>query len=160
MSHTLSPVDPTLIALEQTRLIRAPRLEVYRAWTDPEIVKKWFGPPNRFVSHADFDPRVGGTYRIEMSLRPDPAKPEAPAAIPVTVTGTYTQVVPNELLQFTWIAGWSQDEESLVTVTLRDVDGGTEILLRHDKFLSEPSRDAHHNGWAEGLNNFARVLEN
>jgi uncharacterized protein YndB with AHSA1/START domain len=148
------------IMLTQSRVIRAPRASVYQAWANPEVLKQWFGPAAMFLAAVSLDVRVGGTYRIEMQMKPD-APPEARANMSqqALVTGTYTQIVPNELLQFTWEASWSPSERSLVTISLRDITGGTELTLRQEKFDSEQSRDAHKQGWSRALDNLTAALE-
>lgn len=149
------------ILLTQTRLIRAPRAKVYEAWTNPEIMEQWFGSPTMICSSVLLDLRVGGSYRIE-AVRKEASTISAEEICDGrpfnAVVGTYTKIVPNELLQFTWTAAWAPEEQSLVTVSLKDAHGGTEITLRHEKFLSEPSRDAHNNGWAIGLDRMEKLL--
>ena len=144
------------IFLEESRVIRAPRARVYEAWTKPEILKTWFGPPNRDTTGVDLDVREDGSYRIDMHV-----KPEFAATVPhslATVSGAYTKVIPNELLQFTWEPTWSPGELSLVTITFEDVRGGTQINLRHERFTNEQSRDGHNNGWAGALDKLATVV--
>lgn len=135
------------IFLEQIRVIRAPRAQVYAAWTTPEILKQWFGPANFTCPAATLDVREGGSYRIDVKPTPD-----APAAAQQhgahSVHGAYTKVVPNQLLQFTWDPEWNPGELSLVTVTFEDVRGGTQINIRHERFATEQSRDGHNNGWS------------
>jgi uncharacterized protein YndB with AHSA1/START domain len=148
---------PTFM-LTQTRVIRAPRARVYEAWTNPEIIKQWFGPVGMHCTRASSDARVGGAYLMEAK-----PTPEAIAANPAcadrggAATGIYTKVVPNELLQFTWNASWSPSELSLVTISLKDVDGGTEITLLLENFASEQSRDGHNQGWASVLDKLAAL---
>ena len=87
--------------------------------------------------------------------------PEFAATVPIslaTVSGAYTKVIPNELLQFTWEPTWSPGELSLVTITFEDVRGGTQINLRHERFANEQSRDGHKNGWAGALDKLATVV--
>jgi len=148
------------VMLTQSRVIRAPRARVYQAWADPNFLKQWFGPAAMFLAAVSLDVRVGGTYRIEMQMKPD-APPQARANMSqeAVVTGTYTQIVPDELLQFTWEASWSPDERSLVTISLRDITDGTELTLRQEKFDSEQSRDAHNQGWTRALDNLTATIE-
>jgi uncharacterized protein YndB with AHSA1/START domain len=156
----MSTLEANPPVIEQCRIIHATRAEVYRAWIDPEIVKKWFGPPNMLVSCANFDTRIGGAYRIELSPRTEPSNSEVTAdQPPLEVSGVYTKVVPDELLQFTWLAPWAPGEESLVTITFRDTPDGTEISVRHDQLLSDASRDGHSNGWAAALDKIAAIYE-
>ena len=133
------------IMLEQSRIIRAPRARVYEAWTTPESLMRWFGPANMHCPKAILDVRVGGNYRIEVV--PNAAAAPGEACGVSAAVGHYTQVVPNELLQFTWSPDWNLGEESLVTVSFMDARGGTQITIRHERFASEQSRDGHNKGW-------------
>jgi uncharacterized protein YndB with AHSA1/START domain len=156
------PQTEAAIKLIQTRILRAPRPRVYEAWTNPEAVQRWFGPGNRNVSSATLDVREGGKYRIEMrgtlescmSQRPNQDRSHLTAA-----GGTYTRVVPNELLQFTWTGDWNPSETTLVTVSLKDFRGDTEITLQHERFVTEDSRDRHQHGWGASLDKLAELLE-
>lgn len=156
-----APSVPTFM-LSQTRVIRAPRDRVYEAWTNPEMMKQWFGPAGRHCPSAALDVRVGGAYRI--AVVPDVLPPVTAGGSEcetqqTAAIGHYTKVVPNELLQFTWAADWNPGEESLVTVSLKDVDGGTEITILHENFNKEASRDGHNNGWAGCLDKLVSALE-
>jgi uncharacterized protein YndB with AHSA1/START domain len=158
-----APTTVPTFMLNQTRVIRAPRQRVYEAWTNPAILKQWFGRPGRYSPHTEVDLRVGGAYRIDMAR--DETAEAAPASgecapQKVAAIGEYTKIVPNELLQFTWAADWSPTEQSLVTVSLKDVAGGTEITILHENFATEASRDAHNQGWAGCLDNLKAKLEN
>ncbi|MDP9052535.1 MAG: SRPBCC domain-containing protein [Acidobacteriota bacterium] len=150
---------PTFM-LTQTRVIRAPRARVYEAWTTPEILQKWFGPEGRHSPSASMDVRVGGAYRIEFAMDNQPPAAEGEGCKPNTAAfGEYTKIVPNELLQFTWASNWQPEEQSLVTISLKDVDGGSEITILHENFNTEASRDGHNLGWAGSLVKLAAMLE-
>jgi uncharacterized protein YndB with AHSA1/START domain len=151
----------TALSLTQTRVIYAPRALVYQAWTDPEIMKTWMGPANMHCPNATLDVREGGAYRIEMRGTLDPATAERPSEATTNHTATsghFTRIVPNELLQFTWNPEWNPGEESLVTVSLKDVPNGTEITLLHERLSTIASRDGHNHGWAGSLDNLAAAL--
>jgi uncharacterized protein YndB with AHSA1/START domain len=161
---TLESAAPETAALllEQTRIIRASRSRVYEAWTNPEVMQQWFGPVNMACPSAVLDVRTGGSYRIEMRGTLDPAQAQRPNESSAHVTaavGTYTKVIPNELLQFTWTPEWNPGEQSLVTVSLKDAPGGTEITLRHENLLTESSRDGHTHGWSGCLVKLNQLLE-
>ena len=157
-----APTSTETFKLQQTRIIRAPRKLVYEAWTNPEIMKEWFGPAGMFCPNAQADVRVGGDYRIDVHPTPEAAKSltvEESMARQATASGTYTKIVPNELLQFTWLPSWNPSEQSLVTVSLKDLDGGTEVTILHEGFTSEGSREGHGKGWAGCLDKLATTLE-
>jgi uncharacterized protein YndB with AHSA1/START domain len=146
--------------LEMTRVIRADRTRVYEAWTRPEVLKEWFGSATMPVKDARFDVRDGGEYMIECFGKPCDAKAEEVGKDKIAVLhGQYRKVVPNELLQFTWSRDRDPSEVSLVTVSLRDVEGGTEIKLRHEQFATEASRDNHQYGWNDALPKLAKLVE-
>jgi len=152
--------ETSSLSLTQTRFIRASRARVYEAWTNPEIMRQWFGSPTMQCASAQLDVRVGGDYSIKMALRPG-ADPAATGGHTTSeVHGHYVRVVPGELLQFTWIPAWNPAEESLVTVTLKDAPGGIELIALHERFLSEASRDGHNAGWTSGLDRMQQLLAN
>ena len=151
---------PTFM-LSQTRVIRANRSRVYEAWTNPEVLKQWFCPTDKYCHDAALDTRVGGVYQIEMRPMSDAAtsaETSECATRQSIASGNYTKVVPNELIQFTWTTCWSPDEKSLVTLTFKDVEGGTELTLLHENFNTEESRDGHNMGWASILDKMQIVL--
>ncbi len=140
------------MTIQVTRIIRAKRERVYAAWTSPATITTWFGPANRVTTAVRVDLRIGGEYFFEMTnedLTPKVA----------SVSGVYTEIVPNERLRFTWIPTWSAPEETLVTVSLKDVPDGTEVTILHERFLSAESRNGHQQGWTAAMDKFARVLE-
>ena len=154
-----APAATQNLQLTQTLTIRSPRAKVYEAWTDPQIMSMWFGSSTMQCTSSSLDPRVGGTYRLELARKPEVAAADASCQghVSSVATGRYTQVVPNELLQFTWSPDFNPGEESLVTVSLKDAPGGTEVTLRHEKFSSEASRNAHQNGWTIGLDRLEKL---
>lgn len=163
------------LKLEMTRVIKASRQRVFDAWTRPEFIRQWFGPEVKKCTLAETDPRVGGAYTLE--LRGEPCEGESvesgdsvdsgdsiKGGIDMSRTsrasGRYIKVDPFDLLQFTWKGDWEPDgPETLVTVALRDVEGGTEIKLTHERFATDASRDAHQHGWAESMDKLVRFLE-
>ena len=144
------------LKLEIRRVIRASRQRVFEAWTRSEEIRKWLGPGMISVSDVQMDARLNGGYRIEMKGSVD-GNPEL-SERRVPVEGVYTEVKPNELIQFTWKPGWHPGEESLVTVRLRDVEGGTELLLTHERFADEQSREGHAKGWNDTLAKLEREV--
>ena len=126
--------------------------KVWRAWTDPEAVKRWWGPGgNEPVSLAQLDVRVGGRFRIVFG-GPDGNAHEC--------AGVYREVVPNRKLVFTWTWPRSTPErESLVTITFRAAGGGTELEFRHEQHFDETVRDNHKQGWSESFVKLERFLK-
>jgi uncharacterized protein YndB with AHSA1/START domain len=125
--------------------------KVWRAWTDPEALKRWFGPGGvQPVSVADVDVRVGGRFRIVFG---------GPKGDEHEVTGVYKEVMPNRKLVFTWI--WPRttpERESLVTIVFKAAGGGTELDFRHEQHHDEAVRDGHLRGWTETFLKLERAV--
>ncbi|OGL22969.1 MAG: hypothetical protein A3G97_09945 [Candidatus Rokubacteria bacterium RIFCSPLOWO2_12_FULL_69_21] len=137
--------------LQLTRTFAAPREKVFRAWTDPEEVKKWFHPPGYETPSAEIDLRVGGKYRLGMRKLPDGEV--------FYLSGSYREVRRPERLVYTW--QWEAEPElgdTLVTVQFHDRGGSTEVVLTHELFPTEKARQEHERGWSGGLDNLAKIL--
>ena len=129
-------------SLTLTRSYAVPPAKVWRAWTDPQALKRWWGPGGEdAVSLVELDVRAGGRFRIVFG-GPDGKAHE--------VQGVYREVVPNGKLVFTWTWPNSTPErESLVTIVLRAAGDGTECVFTHEQFFDEAARDGHRRGWTE-----------
>ena len=116
--------------------------KVWRAWTEPEALRGWFGPGGpQAVSVADVDLRVGGRFRLVFG---GPQGDEHEAA------GVYREVVPHSRLVFSW--HWPRttpERVSQVTILLRAEGGGTDMEFRHEQFFDQAARDGHRRGWSE-----------
>ncbi len=137
--------------LQLTRTFAAPREKVFRAWTDPQEVKRWFHPPGYETPSAEIDLRVGGKYRLGMRKLPDGEV--------FYLSGTYREVRRPERLVYTW--QWEAEPElgdTLVTVEFHDRGGSTEIVLTHELFPTEKARQEHEQGWGGGLDNLGKIL--
>lgn len=132
------------IALNLRRTFKAPRERVFRAWTDPEMLAKWWGPETRSCPFAELDPRPGGRWRTCMR---DQDGDEA------WVQGVYREVDPPARLVFTW--AWEDKgvpgHETLVTIDFLDRDGATEMIFTHEGFETEDGRNLHNEGWTSSL---------
>ena len=125
--------------------------KVWRAWTDPQAVKRWWGPtPGEPVSLAELDVRVGGRFRIVFG-GPDGKLHEC--------AGTYQEVVPNRKLVFTWSWPNSTPERvSVVTIVFKDLNGKTELVFKHEQLFDEAARDGHKRGWTGTLDKLDEFL--
>ena len=125
--------------------------KVWRAWTDPEALKKWWGPaPGEPVSLAELDVRVGGRFRIVFG-GPDGKLHEC--------AGIYKEVVPNKKLVFTWSWPNSTPERvSVVTIVFQAVGKGTELVFKHEQLFDEAARDGHKRGWTGTLDKLEHYL--
>jgi uncharacterized protein YndB with AHSA1/START domain len=142
--------EKPFLALDRTYPV-APE-KVWRAWTDPEAVKRWWGPtPGEPVSVAELDVRVGGRFRIVFG-GPDGKAHEC--------AGVYREVVPNRKLVFTWCWPNSTPERvSVVTISFLASGKGTELSFRHAQLFDEKARDDHKRGWTGLLEKLDQYLQ-
>ena len=143
---TLPADDQILI----TREFNAPRHLVYRAWTTPELVRRWWAGKRGEVTLAEIDLRVGGKWRYVMT---------AHGEFEVGFHGEYRQLVGNELIVSTEVYEAAPEAEALNTLTLTERDGRTTmtILVEHQ---SKAYRDMHlESGMEGGMNEALDALE-
>jgi uncharacterized protein YndB with AHSA1/START domain len=113
--------------------------KVWRAWTDPQALSRWFGPGEAdSVTLAEIDLRVGGRYRVVFHT-PDGERHD--------VSGVYEEVVPERRLVFSWAWKSTPERVSRVAIELRPDAGGTELHFVHDRFFDAQARDNHERGW-------------
>jgi len=135
-----------------TRWFDAPRELVFECWTQPEHLQHWQGAPRGWtVTAYESDIRPGGFFRIRMSSE---------VGIDRWLEGGYREMVKPERLVFThaWLDGNRKGKETLVTITLAERDGKTELRLRQTGFASVESRDGHKYGWNSALDGLADYL--
>ncbi|HTT40460.1 MAG TPA: SRPBCC domain-containing protein [Burkholderiales bacterium] len=140
--------EPTLTLI---RTFKAPREQVFNAFTKREALQSWFGPEGYTVPRASIDVRTGGRYRIEMH------SPEGTVHI---LTGDYREVRPPERLVFTWawLDGAGVGPQTLVTLTFAAKGENTELTMEHSGFATAEARDAHNRGWSSSLDCLAGML--
>ena len=139
--------------LHLRRVFAAPREKVFEAWTAPEALTRWWGPPGYATPTASVDLRPGGAYRLAMRKLPDGEL--------FYLSGTYREVRHPEKLVYTW--HWEAEPElgeTLVTVEFRDLAGSTEVVVTHELFPSDKARGDHDKGWNGCLDRLADALAN
>ena len=134
------------------RILAAPRDLVFRVWTDPRHLTRWWGPKGFEPIGAEQDLREGGTYRFGM---------KSAEGNEVWSTGVYKEIVPNEkiVMTFRWENGaWGVD--NLITVTFLELASGRTMMRFHQApFATVEARDAHTGGWTSLLDKFTAYLE-
>jgi uncharacterized protein YndB with AHSA1/START domain len=129
-----------------TRLIDAPREKLYRAWTEPELMKQWFCPRPWTTPVIEVDVRTGGANYILM---------RGPDGTEMPNRGVYLEVVKNERLVFTdaYTSAWVPSAKPFMTaiITFEDEGGKTRYTARARHWNKE-DRDTHekmgfHEGW-------------
>ena len=124
---TLPSDDQILI----TREFDAPKHLVYRAWTTPELVRRWWNAKRGEVTVAEIDLRVGGTWRYVM-VTDD--------GFEVAFHGEYREIVPNERIVSTEAYEGVPDADAnatLNTLTLTEEDGRTTLTV----LVQAPSKE-------------------
>ncbi|MGH9972101.1 MAG: SRPBCC family protein [Pyrinomonadaceae bacterium] len=141
-----------------TRIIDAPREKVFKAWTDPTLLKQWFAPLPWTTPKAETDVRPGGSSLIVM---------RGPGGNEFPCPGVYLEVVKNERLVFTdaYIKAWEPSEKPFMTVTMTFEDmGGKTKYTAHASHWTVADREAHeqmgfHQGWAQCAEQLAALVE-
>jgi uncharacterized protein YndB with AHSA1/START domain len=142
-----------------TRLIDAPREKVWKAWTNPELLKKWFAPLPWTTPAAQLDVRPGGASVITMR---SPEGKEFPNA------GVYLEVVENERLVFTdaYTKAWEPSAKPFMTVFLTFEDEGKKTrYTARVLHWTAADREAHekmgfHAGWGKCADQLTELVTN
>jgi uncharacterized protein YndB with AHSA1/START domain len=139
-TNTAKVTLPSDTQIMITREFEAPRHLVYRAYTTPELIKRWWSGERGEVISAEVDLRPGGTWRYVMV---------ANGGFEVGFHGEYQEIVPNERIVATEVFEGMPDAHALTTTTFTETDGRTTLttLVQHS---SQEHRDAHINSGMEG----------
>lgn len=145
----MNPDDTQTETLRITRVFDAPQLEVFRAWTEPEELKKWWRVGVGWTTPlVEVDLRVGG--RFALGTKP-------PGKELHVVRGEYREVgAPNRLV-YTWRVEGRGEEENLVTVEFRPQGEKTEVLIAH-RLLTRESAAESGTGWESVLKSLQELL--
>jgi len=139
----------TELSLETSRVIAASRETLFDAWLDPDMLAKFMTPgPNMSVPEATSEAREGGRFKVVMRAGDQDLPHE----------GTYKTIDRPNRLAFTWESPFSTEEDSTVTIDFAEVDGGTEVTLKHVRFPSEEIRNNHEGGWNSILTALAEAV--
>lgn len=148
--------DITQTSLSISRRFAASSEKVFKAWTDPALLTRWFGPHGVTTTDADVDLRVGGKYHFTMQ------EPDGKIHHP---NGEYRVIDPPKKLVFTWVLdgqGCSGSDgnytETLVTIELEDVDGSCHLTLTHEFLPGDESKAAHDMGWNGSLERLMELV--
>jgi uncharacterized protein YndB with AHSA1/START domain len=134
-----------------TRMFDAPRELVFRCWTDPTHLVRWWGPKGSTALFVSVDLTEGGAWRTCIS---DPADGRE-----LWSSGVYLEIVPPERLVFSFAwEGAAEPEDTLVTITFAERDGKTEMTFHQSGFDTVESRDGHIEGWQECFDDLIRHL--
>jgi uncharacterized protein YndB with AHSA1/START domain len=151
-----SPGDSLTAERELTvsRVIDARRPLVFKAWTEPEQIARWWGPKGFTTVEYQMDVRPGGLYWLVM---------RSPEGTDHRKRGMYREIVAPERIVFTF--AWEDADgrlgpELLVTVTLDELGSKTRLTLHQGTFGSVEWRDSHVLGWTSCLERFGDYMAN
>src|SRR5262245_41575978 len=139
------------LMLEMELVLPARPRDVFAALTRAGELVNWFGPEGFRISGADFEPRVGARYRIEMQ------PPEGEAFF---LTGEFQEVDdPNQLVYtFAYEGPDPDDVENVVTLSLVQRDESTELAFTQGPFKTEARRALHRDGWTDSFAKLERHI--
>ena len=161
--------DPGVGSAQQRELVvarvfDAPRELVFRAWTEPERLKRWWGPKGFAMPFCEIDPRPGGVFLRCM---------RSPEGRDFWVTGVFREVVVPERLVLTdafadaegnvvpaarYGLGPEWPLERLITVTFEENGSSTRVTVRHAAIPPGAGYDLNRRGWVGGLESLAEYL--
>ena len=140
------------------------RDNVYQAWSNPEVLGKWFGPASHNCKVEQFDFKEGGDYQLRL-IPLDREQEDTDCAGETgqdsVCAGKFVQIIPGEkiVMTFTWTENGGDIGETLLTIELFDADSGTDVLLTHERLPDEAMRDAHAEGWSSTLECLEEYLQ-
>jgi uncharacterized protein YndB with AHSA1/START domain len=144
-----------IAAFRLQRTFNAPPEDVFDAWTNPEVLQRWWAAQPSWTSPGcDVDLRVGGRYAMRM-------RDDKTGELHV-VGGEYREVVRPHKLVYTWCWQGSDGPHpghvSLVTIEFRADGDATTVVLEHSGLASQESREGHGAGWRATFDNLARRI--
>ena len=129
------------------KVIKASPEQVFEAFTNPEIMTKWFYGDEGWTADVSNTLEVGGKYTLTM---------HATNGKDYVHVGEYKVIAPPEKLVFTWNSDFAQN--TVVTVNFRRVADGTEISLEHEFLPTDEACKSHTKGWTVCLNNLEKLF--
>jgi uncharacterized protein YndB with AHSA1/START domain len=135
-----------------TRIFDAPCRFVFKMWTEPEHLVRWWGPRGFTTISGRTDVHPGGVWSRSM---------RAPDGSVIRKHGVYREIVMPERLVFTYVTddpAGNPGPETLVTVTFTDLGSKTRLTLHQVGFESVLAREAHDGGWTSCLERLAEHL--
>ncbi len=156
---TITEANGHPLSIERT--LKAPRMHIWRCWTEPELLKQWFCPKPWTVCHAEMDVRAGGSSNIVM---------QGPDGQQIPNPGVYLEVISGRKLVFTdaFTSAWVPSGKPFMVgeIVLEDTPEGYTHYIAKALHWSEEDRKTHeqmgfHAGWniaADQLEALAQTL--
>ena len=139
--------DPNRYDINLAKAIRAERAKVYEALTTASLAEKWWTSPPWKFTKLTLEAKPGGKFEYAIENTENGSA--------YVTQGEYQEAVLDERLV------WTNDEGggTLVTVTLNDAAGGTELTVHQGSFPDAATRDSHAEGWRGCLDQLASILQ-
>ncbi len=149
MSDAKTAAVPALVI---RRTFKAPRERVFAAFTRPELLRSWWGPPGSELGEVTFDARTSGRYRIAM---------KSSGGEDFNVRGVISEFHAPERIAYTF--RWEEDDphaerDTRVSIDFLDRGDQTEIVLTQENFASEESRSNHDRGWNGAFDKLSAIV--
>ena len=140
------------ITLRLRRRFPRPPEAVFRAWTTPDILQRWWCPDGWTPAEIEIDLRIGGAYRLGMR--------RIEGGDPVYVRGRFLEISVPEKLIYTWKweNAFEQMPETQVTVKFIESAGATELELTQEPLPEIPICLRHRTGWVEAWQRLTEIL--
>jgi uncharacterized protein YndB with AHSA1/START domain len=140
------------LVLELKCVLGAPRERIFRALTEPAELAKWWGPHGFTTPEIEIDLRVSGVYRFAM---------QPPTGDLFHLTGEFLEIDPSNRLAYTfrWEEPDPDDLTTVVSLSLDDVRGATELSLSQGEFATEARVSLHRSGWTDSLEKLRELTE-
>ncbi|HEX3294573.1 MAG TPA: SRPBCC domain-containing protein [Solirubrobacterales bacterium] len=134
------------------RTFAAPAEMVYEAWTNPEVMRRWYHcGPDWATPEVELDLRVGGRVRVVMR-KPDGSE--------VELSGEYTEIDrPHRLAMTCTFSDDPSGTEQSIELSFSETDGSTTVVLLNSRIPTEARRDSQQWGWGGCLDELGRALE-
>ncbi len=148
---TILVEDDGSVAVKLIRDFAFPAEQVFNAWLKPEYLLQWMGPTDDVkVSNVMTNPIEGGSYHMQFNGPEDQTD---------LLNGVYKIINRFTRLVMTWT--WEPpteggDEETLLSIDFLPIQGGTRLILLHQKFSTQNLAERHAWGWDETLLKFER----
>lgn len=154
----LTVMAPSERDLVLRRIIDAPAEKVFQAWTDPEMIVKWFTPPPYKTTSADLDPRPGGRFFVMM---------QGPKGEELPNPGVYLEVVKNKRIVSSdaYTAAWKPSAKPFSTLDLNfeDLGGKTKYtaIVRHWTVADKKAHEdmGFHTGWGIAASQLENLIK-
>jgi uncharacterized protein YndB with AHSA1/START domain len=148
------PIDSVGKKLAATLVVRrrinARPEKLFAAWTQPELLVRWWGPRGVACPTAEIDLRVGGSYRIAN---------EFPDGTVVWIAGVFEVIEPPHRLTYTWKLESQNGPVERVTVCFEAHGAATEVVVTHERIPDDSARTSHERGWIGCLDSLMRYSE-